>query len=215
MAITATTNIHAEAERIAAEVFSEGNETRRPTPEQIDDLAQRLREAKLEKITAAEDFDSLEEEAIRMVTTFGIVPPNAEKSRRLKGRLAELTVTKSDTITIDDARVIDLRDALSSVGRPDFFKRLFTVQSKFEIVDGAENALKSESLPKRLAEKVLNMFGRCISVKAKKPSLKVVIADPAKPAKKSRAKKGTPSAADLDRLAEEQRIASATEGGVK
>jgi len=161
----------------------------RPTLDEIDALADRLHEAKNANILAANAFESLEDEAVRLVTTFGIVPPNAEKSRRLAGRLAELTVTKSDTITIDDARVIDLRDALATVGRNDFFKRLFTIHSKIEIVEGAESVLKSESLPKRLAEKVLNMFGRCIQVKPKKPSLKVVIADPAKP-KKSRAKKG-------------------------
>ena len=162
----------------------------RPTPDEIDAMAQRLQEARTAKALATNAFESLEDEAVRMVTQFGIVPPNAEKSRRLSGRLAELTVTKSDTITIDDERVIDLRDALDTVGRLDFFKRLFTVHSKYEIVEGAESVLKSESLPKRLAEKVLNMFGRCINVKAKKASLKVVIADPAKPAKKPRAKKG-------------------------
>ena len=41
--------------------------------------------------------------------------------------------------------------------------------------------------PKRLAEKVLNLWGRCITVKPKKASLKVAIADPAKA---KRAKKG-------------------------
>ena len=71
-----------------------------------------------------------------------------------------------------------------------FFKRLFTLRSKYEVVEGAEAALKAESLPKRLTEKVLNLWGRCIRVKAKKPSLKVVIADPAKPAKKQRGAKG-------------------------
>lgn len=162
----------------------------RPTLEEIDALADRLQEARNAKIQASSAFESLEDEAVRIVTTFGIVPPNAEKSRRLNGRLAKLTVTKADTITIDDARVIDLRDALGTVGRNDFFKRLFTIHSKFEIVEGAESVLKSESLPKRLAEKVLNMFGRCIQVKPKKPSLKVVIADPAKPAKKTK-KAGT------------------------
>ena len=60
------------------------------------------------------------------------------------------------------------------------------MNSKYEIVQGAESALKTEALPKRLAEKVLNLFGRCLTVKAKKPSLKVTIADPAKPAKKAR-----------------------------
>jgi hypothetical protein len=114
----------------------------------------------------------------------------AEKSRRLHGKLAELTVTKSDTLTINDERVEDLRQALEANYFGAFFKRLFTLRSKYEVVEGAEAALKAESLPKRLTEKVLNLWGRCISVKAKKPSLKVVIADPAKPAKKQRGAKG-------------------------
>lgn len=160
----------------------------RPTPEQIDELAARHQDAKIAKIAASQAFDALETEAIEMVMNYGIVPPNAEKSRRLNGRLAELTVTKSDTITINDDRVETLKDALEANERPDFFKRLFTLQSKYQIVDGAETALKAEALPKRLAEKVLNLFGRCITVKAKKPSLKVTIADPAKPAKKAKKK---------------------------
>lgn len=163
-----------------------GSPAARPTPEQIDELAQRYSEAKQGKAVATEAFEEIEEEAIRMVTQFGIVPPNAEKSRRLNGRMAELTVTRADNIIIDDARVIDLRDALSTVGREDFFKRLFTLRSKYEIVEDAETALRSASLPKRLAEKILNLYGRCLKPRPKSPSLKVVIADPAKPQKRGR-----------------------------
>ena len=36
---------------------------------------------------------------------------------------------------------------------------------------------------------MLNLWGRCISVKPKKPSLKVTLADPAKPAKKAKREK--------------------------
>ena len=162
----------------------------RPTLDEIDALADRLHAAKNAKILAANAFESLEDEAVRMVTTFGIVPPNAEKSRRLAGRLAELTVTKSDTITIDDARVIDLRDALATVGRNDFFKRLFTIHSKFEIVEGAESGHSSPSCCRSAWPRRSSTCSAAASrSSSKKPSLKVVIADPAKP-KKSRAKKG-------------------------
>jgi hypothetical protein len=199
---------------------TQGTPAERPTPEQIDAIAKRYHDAKLDKVSKSLAFEEIEEEAIRMVTEFGIVPPNAEKSRRLTGRLAELTVTKSDQIFIKDDRVNDLRDALASVGRQDFFKRLFTLRSKWETVTDAETALREVSLPKRLAEKVLNLYGRCIDVKAKSPSLKVVMADPAKPAKPARAKRNTdtrrmPSSRDLDRVAEEQRIAEETRGGAK
>jgi hypothetical protein len=157
----------------------------RPTPEQVDALAERHKAAKAEAQLKQAEFESIEQEAVAMVTQYGIVPPFAEKSRRLNGKLAELTVTRSDTLTINDERVITLKEALEANGHGGFFARLFSLRSKYEVVEGAEAALKAESLPKRLAEKVLNLWGRCISVKPKKPSLKVVIADPAQPAKKS------------------------------
>lgn len=162
----------------------------RPTPEQVDEIAQRYETAKLHVKAAQEVLTEAEKEAVEMVTQFGIVVPRAEKSRRLHGRFSELTVTKSDTLTISDERVETLKDALEVNGRADIFPKLFTLRSKYEVVEGAEQVMKTESLSKRLSEKVFNLWGRCISVKAKKPSLKVVIATPDKPAKKSSAKKG-------------------------
>jgi hypothetical protein len=162
----------------------------RPTPEEIDILARRCLLAKLEAATYAELFKKVEDEAIALVQAWGGVPAQAEKSRRLKGAFSELTVTKADTLTIVDDRVELLRDALYADGYGPFFYKLFTERKKWEVAEGVEAALKAESLPKRLAEKVLNLWGRCISVKPKKPSLKVVIANPAKA---KRAKKGQPA----------------------
>lgn len=178
--MTSTVNIHAEAERIAAETF------RKPTPAEIDDLAVRYQAAKADLTDSKAVFESLEQEMITMVSEYGIVVPRAEKSRRLAGIRAELTVTKSDTLTINDSRVDDLKSALEANGYGEFFRRLFAERKKWEVVEGAESALKAESLPKRLAEKVMNLWGRCISVRPKKPSLKVVLLDPAAPAKRSR-----------------------------
>lgn len=160
----------------------------RPTAAEIDDIAQRYATAKHAAADSVAAFQSIEQEMIAMVTQYGIVVPRAEKSRRLAGIRAELTVTKSDTLTIDDSRVDDLKGALEANGYGDFFRRLFAERRKWEVVEGAEAALKAESLPKRLTEKVLNLWGRCISVKPKKPSLKVVISDPAAPAKRRKAK---------------------------
>lgn len=162
----------------------------RPTAAAIDDVAQRYEAAKLSVANEKELLAAIEQEAIDMVMNFGVVPPHAEKSRRLVGRVAEMTVTRSDVLTIKDERVETLRDALEANGRGDFFARLFTLRSKYEVVEGAEAALKSEPLPKRLSEKVLNLWGRCISVKPKKPALKVVLG-PAKPAKRAGKKEGT------------------------
>jgi hypothetical protein len=162
----------------------------RPTPEAIDETARLYINAKIAVKEAQAELESFEQECIDMVTLYGIVPPNAEKSRRLNGRFAELTVTKSDQLTLIDDRVDVLKEALEANGHSEIFDKLFTLHSKWEVVKGAAAALKTVQLPKRLAEKVMNLWGRCIDVKAKKPSLKVVMADPAKPAKKRRAKKG-------------------------
>ena len=161
----------------------------RPTPEEIDELARVHLMRQQDALQAKQFLADSEAHLVELVKRFGVVPANAEKSRRLNGRLAELTVTKSDTLTINDDRVETLKEALEANGHGEYFKKLFTLRSKYEVVEGAESALKSDYLPKRLAEKVLNLWGRCISVKGKKPSLKVTMADPTKPAKKSRAKK--------------------------
>jgi hypothetical protein len=181
--MTATVNIHAAAEQIADEVFGE---KARPTPEEIGELAREYEAAKLHVADERENLARVEERAVILVQTWGVVPAHAEKSRRLVGKLSELLVTRADTLTVVDDRVETLKGALEANGYGEYFKKLFTLRSKYEVVEGAETALKSESLPKRLSEKVLNLWGRCITVKPKKPSLKVTIADPAKPAKKAK-----------------------------
>lgn len=158
----------------------------RPTAEALDQLADHLLKLKIEVSLKQAEVARLETEIVLLVDTFGTVPPFAEKSRRLAGKLSEFTVTKADALTILDDRVETLKEALEANGYGEYFKRLFTLRSKYEVVEGAEAALKSESLPKRLSEKVLNLWGRCITVKPKKPSLKVTLADPSKPAKKAK-----------------------------
>jgi len=174
-------NIHAEAEQIVNAVFGT-----RPTPEEIDALAAKYLDTKARVLFVSDELRHIELEAIAMVKDWGSVPAHAEKSRRLVGKLSEFTVTKADAITINFERVETLREALEANGHGEYFKKLFAKTEKYELVEGAEAALKTESLPKRLSEKVLNLWGRCIAVKPKKPSLKVTIADPAKPAKKTK-----------------------------
>lgn len=172
------------------ELLPAGKEPLRPSPDQIDDIALFYVDLKTAAARAAEELAEQEKLLVELVRLFGSVPANAEKSRRLTGRLADLTVTKSDSIVIVDERVEMLRDALKAAKRGTFFDRLFTQRSKWEMVEGAENALRTEPLPRRLAEKVLSLFGRCITPKTKKPSLKVTLTDPTQPAKKPRGKKG-------------------------
>ena len=150
----------------------------RPSPETIDETARLYLSAQKNKANAQAIVTELEEQLIKMVTDWGIVPAHAEKSRRLKGTLAELTVTHSDVLTIVDERVEMLKDCLYVQRLPaSSLASSFKLRSKWEVVEGAEAALKAETLPKRLSEKVLNLWGRCIGVKPKKPSLRVVVTD--------------------------------------
>ena len=165
---------------------AERNINSRPTPNELDEYALRYSQYKLEAKNAAELVAGTEAEIVRLVELWGTVPAHAEKSRSLAGIRSKFTVTKADVLTVNDERVTTLKEALEANGYGSYFKKLFTLRSKYEVVEGAEAALKSESLPKRLSEKVLNLWGRCISVKAKKPSLKVTVSDPSKPAKKAK-----------------------------
>ena len=165
----------------------------RPTPEEIDAYAKRHQEAKIAKIAADQSFAAIEQEGFAMVANFGTMPQTAEKSRRLAGRYAELTVTKSDTVTVIPDRVRDFEDALTVNGYGELFGRFFAAETKYSIVDGAESVLKTLQISKRLAARIFALFGRSISIRTKKPSLKVTITDPEKPKKARRAKKDDPA----------------------
>ena len=161
----------------------------RPTAEQIDELAAKYNLAAAVCAKADATFAVIEKECIDMVAAWGVAPPRAEASRRLEGKLAELTVTTGNSIAINEDRVEDVRQALAANGRAEFFAKLFRPRVRHELVEGAETALKTETMSKRLGEKILAMFGRCFTAKKKKPSLtvKLLVATPT--AKKSRTAK--------------------------
>jgi hypothetical protein len=187
-------SIHALAEEIAnsTEVRTlDAAATTRPTPEQIDELA-----AKYFLVGAACDeadttFSVIESEAMELVKRWGVVPPNAENSRRLEGRLSEFTVTIGNTITIDEARVQDVKAALEANGYGHIFANLFQQRLRHELVKDADTAILAAGMNKRLTEKVQALFGRCFEAKKKSPSLKVkqIVVKPAKKARKPKAEK--------------------------
>jgi hypothetical protein len=153
----------------------------RPTPEQIDQLADRYNEA-LKQLDAAEAaFAAVEKEAIDLVQLHGIVPPRAENSRRLEGKLTEFTVTVGNTITIDETRVDDLKEALKANGFEAVFSNLFIERVRHELVKDAKLAILAAGMPKRLTNKIQALFGRCFDANKKKPVLKVKTVTVAKP----------------------------------
>jgi hypothetical protein len=162
----------------------------RPTAEQIDQLAAKYNLADTVCGEADKVFKVIEKEAIDLVTAWGVAPPKAESSRRLEGKLAKLTVTRGNSLAIDESRVEDLRQALVANDRAEFFAKLFEPRVKHELIAGADVALKVETMSKRLTEKVLALFGRCFTAKKKAPSLKVDLLNPVKKPRKAKAAKG-------------------------
>jgi hypothetical protein len=158
----------------------------RPTPEQIDELAAKYNLARLVCEDTDACFSVIEAEAMELVKLFGVVPPNAENSRRLEGKLSEFTVTIGNTI--DEARVQDVKAALEANGYGHIFPNLFAPRIRHELVKDADAAILAAGLNKRLTEKIQGLFGRCFEAKKKSPSLKVkqIVV---KPAKKQRAPK--------------------------
>ena len=158
----------------------------RPTPEQIDEMAAKYNLADVACTQANAVFDIIEKECIDLVAAWGVTPPKAEASRRLEGKLAELTVTTGNSIAIDESRVEDLRQALIANERGDFFDKLFSVNTKHELIKGADIAMRTETMNKRLSERVLALFGRCFIPKKKNPSLKVKLLEKTPRPKKER-----------------------------
>jgi hypothetical protein len=166
----------------------------RPTVEQIDELAEKYFAADKAFKDAKKALGEIEDAAVALVQFFGIVPAKAENSRRLDGKFTFLTVTVSNTTTVDEARVLALHEALVVNKFGQIFDNLFIERTRHEQVKDAALAILSAGMPKRLTETVQRLFSRCFSTTKKAPSLKVKrIVE--KPAKKSRSKKAPAPAA--------------------
>lgn len=160
-----------------------------PTPEQIDELAERHIAADKACEDAKKALAKVKAEGIALVAMFGSVPPKTEASRCLEGRFHTLTVTEGTTTTIKEPNVLRLRAVLAANKFGPIFDNLFRPRTRWEMVKGGYAAILTAAMPKRLTETVERVYARCFSSEKKAPSLtvkKVV----EKPAKKTRAKKG-------------------------
>jgi hypothetical protein len=107
------------------------------------------------------------------------VPAHAEQSIRLAGRRNTLTITRGTTVTVNEQSVAALEEYLEKESYS-FFPQLFAKQVKHTLVEGARDLLKRMGLPRRAEEKVLSLFGRCIDLKPKSPSVKIEVIKPEK-----------------------------------
>ena len=160
-----------------------------PTPEEIDqaildfESAQRLQKA------AKETFDQVRDRLVFLADSFGHRPAHAEQSLRLLGKRNTVTVTRGTTVSVDESAVLDFELFLSNAGLyTGLFPKFFARQIKHSLIEGAKDVLKTITLPRRTEEKIASLFGRCVDLKTKAPTVKVDTITPEKPARKPRAK---------------------------
>jgi len=124
------------------------------------------REAKL----AAEE---LKPWILSQVEKHGLVPTNAEKSRRIDTPGFVATVTTGTTVEINDAKCTELELLLSRAKCSDAFPQLFTRRTEFALAKTADTAMASARWPKRFAEQIRATYGLCFTPKTKTPSLDI------------------------------------------
>jgi len=159
----------------------------KPTPEEIDAEILFFQNAQACYRAAKETMEAAQKKLVLVVDLHGTRPPHAEQSIRLAGRRNAVTVTRGTTVTVHEPAVEELENYLCEQVAEGIFERLFARQITHRLVEGARELLKTLSLSRRTEEKVLSLFGKCVDLKTKAPTVKIEVIQPEKPARKPRA----------------------------
>jgi len=176
-----------QAEQFATTLERHKDELVPPSPEQIDSYIAQYEYAKKVLDEAREAAETEKDKLVFLADNFGHRPAHAEQSLRLQGLRNAAVVTRSTTVVVDEAAVIELQKETCDI--PAIFPRLFAARTKHTLIEGARDVLKALDLPRRKHERVLALFGKCFDVKTNAPGLKVEVIKPQKPAKKPRGSK--------------------------
>lgn len=139
--------------------------------------------------TAEANYKTCKSAVVALVQAQGHVPAGAEESKRIVGRRSVATITIAKATTVREQGVAELEKYLSSNGLEALFDALFATNVKHTLQKSAHDVLRSVQIRKPEAEKISGLFGKCIDVKPKSPSLKVESIVPEKPARTPRGKK--------------------------
>lgn len=150
-----------------------------PTPAQIDTLIANYEAQQALADKAQAVADSLEAEIVDYVRAYGTHPEGASQSLRLAGVRNQATVTMAVTRSLHVPSILKLRDYMKMQSLVYLFKKMFAEETRYTLIDGARDVFAEVDLPKTTREKALQLFGMCIDVKDRKPSLKVVAIKPA------------------------------------
>lgn len=165
---------------------------RRPAPQFIDNQIQAYEALRDEVEFQKAHLDDAKQRLLHMIAKFGYPVPGSEQSRRIAGALHAASAVTSNSVTVNPAAASELELALAHIGRADLFGSLFIRQTKFALVEGASDAIRTAALPGRLRDKIEGMFGKSFEVRANAPSLKckLLLPDQSRAPRKPRAEKG-------------------------
>jgi len=159
-----------------------------PTLTEIDSAIARFEAAQENARAAAKIVDDEKAKLIFLVQSYGSVPAHAEQSKRLVGTHNEATITWSTSFTVSETGVDVLHLYLAENCMSSLFGRFFAPVTKYKMVEGARDVLKTLTLSNRHREKIAQLVGLAIDVKTSAPSLKVKTIQPEKPVRTKKVK---------------------------
>ena len=145
---------------------------KRPTPEQIDELAVAYLEAVLVISAGKMSQDTKKQNFIKLLKKYGIVPEGAEKSMRLEGNVYVVTASFGTSSSVREKIVEKIKEQLTYEHRGPLFDELFVEKTSYVVAPAARARLAK--LGKSPADKKLRrLFAQVMDTKPKEPSLKV------------------------------------------
>jgi hypothetical protein len=152
-----------------------------PTLKQIDKLIAEYKWAQDDvAATAAVAKTSSEAAAVIKVELTAMVEQygarHTEKSKKLAGLHNSAITTTATRVSIDDAKVEELREYLVTTERPELAEQLFSAHTSYALVSSPDEKLKTLTVGASLRAKMTRMIKACFEIKTGTPSLKVELA---------------------------------------
>lgn len=159
----------------------------------LDHLCNDYLELKQAEKSAKEAADKVKVHIMNEVDRHGVVPTNAERSRRIVTPSFSATVTSSVGVEINDEKVTELELLLAKARVAHIFHGLFERRVEYSFAKTANTVIAATKWPKRFRDEILGLYTTCFTPKAKTPTLTVesneaVVARERKAAKKSAGK---------------------------
>lgn len=167
-----TTVATTEAEQAVNKVFGQA-----PTPKQVDALCLAYDTAAAKVAVAEADRDAAKTPLLDAVQRWGVVPPNAERTHRLKGVLYVADATAGTKIEMSEPAIERLQQELKRRKKGKLFPQLFSTTVKHSLERGAAELLALEigAMPEDVRSQFTALFAQCFDVSTKAPAVNVCL----------------------------------------